>query len=269
MYATSSYNRYLTYRRWDNKDGYSGSTIDDCLAHLLSLEAGTWTTDVGCESLAKRLIAFHDDLIWRDATDTGMEGMQFAINQKVPSLNPDGTAPQPAELGQVVATTNTPWHFLLSAAESVTPQAQQTNRGHYSDHGANALSLTAFNPSNDPRAQHMRIGSGAFLQSGNMQSMMQPPTSASLDNAESFERGCDRASSVMPIPSTRSHAVESSPAIPTNFVNTATNDAMTMDDLFVLWQNSAAFSQDPFLYSSNEQSLLSGCDDAERLLFEN
>lgn len=89
MYAFF-HNGDLTCRKWDNKDGCRGSTVDDCLAYLLSLEAGTWTTHVGCESLARKLIAFHDDLIWRDVTYAG-GGRDAIYNQpRLPKQWPGG-----------------------------------------------------------------------------------------------------------------------------------------------------------------------------------
>ncbi|OAA35579.1 hypothetical protein BBO_08608 [Beauveria brongniartii RCEF 3172] len=232
---------------WDNKDGCRGSTVDDCLAYLLSLEAGTWTTDVGCESLARRLIAFHDDLIWRDVT-------QLTINQDFPSNGREDTAsPQLAGpmLEQVIATTNSPWQFLLSAAESVTPQAQQVTGAHHHYHGA-AFTPAALDLSNDQRSQDSRTSIGDFSKTGVLQPMMRrPPALASFDNTELLEGNCATTTGALPEPPTHSNAEESDAFISADFVNNAMNNAIALDDLsIILWQN--------------EQSLLSACDEAGR-----
>lgn len=184
----------------------------------------------------------------------GGEGTQFTINQDFPSNGPEGTAspqlPGPM-LEQVSATTNSPWQFLLPAAESVTPQAQQVTGAHHPYHGA-AFSPAALDLSNDQQSQDSRTSIGDFSKNGVLQPMMRRrPALASCDNTELLEGPRAATTGALPVPPAHSHAEESDAFISTDFVNTTMNDAIALDDLsIILWQN--------------EQILLSACDEAGR-----
>lgn len=259
---SSSHNKQLTYRRWDNKDGFGGNSIDDCFAHLLSLEAGTWATDVGCDSLAGKLITFHDDLIWRDATTTGVEGTQLATSQCPPSKTSKNTASsQPTEpaLGQAVSTTYSPWQHLLSAAESATSQAQQTHGRDQPGRRANGFSLVTDDSSSRLFAEDTGVGSHDALSSSDpLQPVAQPRILPPFDTTGSWRGDPGTVGGDVQGP----YGDEAAPAIPTNFANTTTNEAITMEDLFILWQNSTVevFGQNSSSFSLNDQSLLAATD---------